>query len=229
MKNKTKWIINASAVLLILIIIFVFIKFYKLGLFTSQEAMKKYILSFGALAPLMFVLIQALQVILAPIPGNITGMAGGVMFGTFPGFLLSAAGLIIGSVLAYILAKFYGRKLVYKIAKKEDILKYENKITGDRGLFILFGLFLLPFFPDDALCFIAGLAGIDIRIFLAMVLLGRIPGMYIASAIGNAAISGIDIKTIIICIIYFALIAVAYRYRKQAIAMLNNIGKKKEI
>ena len=215
MKNKTNLIINILAAVLLLVIIIVLIKFYRLGLFSSQDKLKEYLLGYGAWAPLIFIAIQTMQVIAAPIPGNVTALAGGVIFGTGLGFILSASGLIIGSVLAYYLAKIYGRAIVEKFVKPKDIEKYDKLLATDRGTFILFGLFLLPFFPDDVLCFLAGLAKINIYRFLIMVVLGRIPGMYIASVLGNAAMEGIDIKTIVICVIYFAVIIIAYIFRKK--------------
>jgi uncharacterized membrane protein YdjX (TVP38/TMEM64 family) len=229
MKNKTKWIINISALIILLAICFVMYKFFKMGLFTSKEALKEYIKSFGVLAPVVFVFIQMLQIIIAPIPGNITGMVGGAIFGVYKGFALSALGLFIGSIFAYYLAKIYGRKLIYKLVNNQELEKYENMLNGDKGIMIIFGFFILPFFPDDILCFLAGLAGVDITKFIVMVLFGRIPGMYIASVVGNAAAFGVHLKEIIICGIYVIAIIIAYKFRKQLISWLHNIGKKYKI
>jgi uncharacterized membrane protein YdjX (TVP38/TMEM64 family) len=229
MKSKTKWIINFLALIIMLAICFVVYKFFKMGLFTSREALEAYIKSFGVLAPIVFVFIQMLQIIIAPIPGNITGMVGGALFGVYKGFVLSAAGLTLGSVLAYYLAKIYGRKLIYKLVNEQELQKYENKLNDDKGIMIIFGFFILPFFPDDILCFLAGLAGIDITKFIVMVLFGRIPGMYMASLVGNAAVFGVHLKEIIICAVYIIGIIIAYKYRKQIISWLHKVGKKYKI
>lgn len=229
MKNKTKWVMNAIAIIIMVIIFFVVYKFFKMGLFTSREALQAYIKSFGAFAPIVFVFIQILQIIIAPIPGNVTGMVGGAIFGVYKGFALSAAGLTIGSVFAYYLAKIYGRKLIYKLTDKEKAEKYENAVNGDTGTLVMFGFFILPFFPDDLLCFLAGLAGIDFTKFIVMVLFGRIPGMYIASVLGNAAVFGIHLKEIIICAVYLIFIVIAYKFRKQIISFLHKVSKKYKI
>jgi len=53
-------------------------------------------------APVIFIGLQALQVVVvvAPIPGEVTGILGGYLFGEWLGFLYSTIGLTLGSVAA---------------------------------------------------------------------------------------------------------------------------------
>jgi hypothetical protein len=46
------------------------------------------ILSYGYLAPLIFMILQILQVVFAPVPGEATGILGGYLFGAWPGPVL---------------------------------------------------------------------------------------------------------------------------------------------
>jgi uncharacterized membrane protein YdjX (TVP38/TMEM64 family) len=157
-------------------------------IFVSRENMQTYVKGYGAIAPLIFFIIQTLQVIVVPIPGNVTAFVGGALFGLWDSFLLSMLGLLTGSLIAFTLARLIGRNLVEIFVKKNIIEKYIDSLSGKYtiGLFILF---LLPFFPDDALCFIAGLTSITYPIFIVLVLGGRSIGMIFASLTGSGTIN----------------------------------------
>lgn len=84
-------------------------EYRKLAIFySSKRALREYLKSFGADAPLAFVAIQALQVVVSPIPGELTGVLGGYLFGTWLGFAYSTVGLTVGSIMAFLLARWLG-------------------------------------------------------------------------------------------------------------------------
>lgn len=68
-----------------------------LEIFTSVEALQAYVRGFGAWAPAIFILLQIAQVIFAPIPGNVTTLAGGALFGFWPSFFYSTIAIFLGS------------------------------------------------------------------------------------------------------------------------------------
>src|SRR5690554_612180 len=125
-------------------------------LYSDRNLLNSYLQQAGVWAPAAFVLLTAAQVIAAPIPAMALGVAGGFIFGLVPGFLLSLMGLFIGSMLAFALAKWFGRPLVQRLIGEETYAKFEPLMRG-KGLMVLIVLFLLPFMPDDALCFLAAL------------------------------------------------------------------------
>lgn len=180
----------------------------------SVEEFKNYLLSFGLLTPIIFFLIQTLQVVIAPIPGNITGLVSGGIFGIFFGFILSGSAIIFGSTIDFYLARRYGKPLVKKIVKESTLEKYEKRSHGKlgKGLFVTF---LIPFVPDDILCFIAGLSKMDYKLFFIMLLLGRMPGTLVTVLIGAGAINN-NYKTIgIALIIYLMLIFIMFKYNSK--------------
>lgn len=71
-----------------------------LEIFTSVEALQAYVRGFGAWAPAIFILLQIAQVIFAPIPGNVTTLAGGALFGFWPSFFYSTIAIFLGSLVA---------------------------------------------------------------------------------------------------------------------------------
>lgn len=179
--------------------------------FESKEQIQQYVASFGALAPLAFFLLQFFQVIISPIPGNITTIAGGLLFGLFPAFLISTAAIFLGSLGAFGLGKLFGRPLVERIAGKAVVDKYMNTVSS-RQRIILILMLLLPFFPDDILCLIAGLSAMKFRSFALIVILTRPWGILFSAMLGAGSISIPDWGWVIIVIAAVALFILSLKY-----------------
>ena len=139
---------------------------------TSIEALREYIESSGNWAVWVFILFQFLQVVILPIPSTVTVMAGVALFGPLKCSIFSFIGIFIGSVLAFGIGRWLGYKVVRWIVGKEDLDKWLKKIKG-KDYLILSIMFLLPLFPDDVLCFIAGLSSMTWGYFLVMIFVTR--------------------------------------------------------
>ncbi|MFT4868585.1 MAG: putative membrane protein YdjX (TVP38/TMEM64 family) [Colwellia polaris] len=155
----------------------------------NVEAMRDFIQSFGVFAPLVLIFLQVSQVIVAPIPGPVVGAAAGYAFGVFWGTIYGFIGLAIGSSLAILFAKRYGRPFVEDIVADETMDKFDY-LAEEHGFLPFFLLFLLPGFPDDAICFIAGLTDIDTKKLLLMASFGRVPGLLSLTVFGNSLAIG---------------------------------------
>lgn len=153
----------------------------------NREALKAYLNALGNWAPAMFVILTAVQVIVAPIPAIALSLAGGYMFGVIPGFSLNMLGLLIGSILAFTLARLFGQPLVMRLVGVSTYRQFEPVISG-KGLWAVMLVFLLPMMPDDALCFLAGLTPMRIRTFAFLVLTCRSPGVLVASLTGSGTL-----------------------------------------
>ena len=126
---------------------------WKTGFFSamgSVEALQDYILSFAPYSHLVFFLFQFLSVVLAPIPSNISAMAGGLLFGTWTAFFLTAAAVLLGSMLVFFLARTMGRGFAEKFVSQKLSDKYLDLLNRKTSVFLFLAL-LLPFFPDDLL------------------------------------------------------------------------------
>jgi uncharacterized membrane protein YdjX (TVP38/TMEM64 family) len=159
-----------------------------LDVFKSVEKLQEYISGFGIWAPLVFCAIQVLQVIISPIPGNITTLAGGLLFGFGSGFMYSYISIVLGSILAFALARAFGKPLVVRLVGEKITHKYMD-VLSSRQKVVLILMFLLPFFPDDALCLIAGLSGISWGFFIVIQLLARPAGILFSALVGSGAVS----------------------------------------
>ena len=156
--------------------------------FASLEAMQDYIGRFAPYSHLVYFLIQLLSVILAPIPSNVTALAGGLLFGTWPAFFLTFGAVASGSLLVFWLARALGRDFADRMVSRKLSEKYLDIIRAKAEIFLILA-FLFPFFPDDVLCILAGLTNLPFRRFACIVLLTRPWGLLFASALGGAALS----------------------------------------
>ncbi|OPY78664.1 MAG: TVP38/TMEM64 family inner membrane protein YdjZ [Syntrophorhabdus sp. PtaU1.Bin058] len=157
--------------------------------FFDFKKLKIFIASFGPYAAFVFVMVQALQVVFAPVPGEVTGFVGGFLFGNVSGVILSTAGLTIGSIVAFGIARMLGMKFVEKIVKKEYIDKFNFFVTH-KGLYITFIFFLIPGFPKDSLCYLLGLTRMRLIDFILMNVFGRLPGTLMLTLQGSAVKEG---------------------------------------
>ena len=122
---------------------------------TDKQRLLAVIKEHRANAAFIFIGLQVLQVVAAPVPGEVTGFVGGLFFGPFGGVLYSTIGLTLGSWLAFILARFAGRPLVETFVNPETIKRYDY-VMKHKGLFLAFLMFLIPGFPKDLLCYLLG-------------------------------------------------------------------------
>ncbi|MBQ8681975.1 MAG: TVP38/TMEM64 family protein [Bacilli bacterium] len=169
LKNLFKFI---TIIITITIMLFI-IKALKLGIFEDKTILINYIEQAGILAPIFFIILQLSQVIIPIIPGGMSCVAGVLAFGPITGFIYNYIGIIIGSIIAYHLSKKYGLKIIEKFFPKETITKYQSYIkTNTFNKIFLIGI-LFPGFPDDLLCYIAGISSMKFKTFLTIILLGK--------------------------------------------------------
>lgn len=144
------------------------------GILTDQASMNAYIQACGIWGCLVFVLIQIVQVVIPIIPGGISCVVGVIAFGAWKGFLFNYAGICIGSIIAFALAKCYGRPLMLQLFDHKLIQKYDHW-TSQKGRFNkLFALAIFsPVAPDDFLCYLAGTTTMRLTTFVWIILLGK--------------------------------------------------------
>ncbi|MBI5250715.1 MAG: TVP38/TMEM64 family protein [Desulfomonile tiedjei] len=173
-------------------------QFYKtlLDIFQSRDHLRLYLESWGVWAPLAFIVLQSLQVVMAPIPGELTGIVGGFVFGTWSSVLYSSVGLTVGSVVAFCAARIVGLPLVKLVVCGETLDKF-HFLTERRGIIGSLIFFIIPGFPKDILCYLLGLSPMGFITFAVVCGLGRIPGTAMLSWSG-AAIYDKDWRLLII-------------------------------
>jgi len=182
------------------------VKFY--NILHDRHELKGFIRSFGPYSPLAYIILQIIQVIVAPIPGGAIEFIGGYLFGVKAGFFYSMIGLILGSWMAFSLAKIFEKLAVEKFVSPQTRKKFDYLI-GHEGAILSFLLFLIPGFPKDALCYILGLTPMHLGIFLFISTIGRIPGTLMACLQGGKAFDH-QYKTMLILLGISALVILAF-------------------
>ncbi len=158
-------------------------------LFSSPQSLREWVSAWGVAAPLVFAVVQALQVIVFVIPGEVPQIAGGYLFGAFKGALLSVAGILAGSAASFFLARLLGRPFVAALFPEDQVAKIERIATSRGARIAFFLLFLVPGIPKDILCYAAGITPMRFPYFAAVSTLGRLPGIAGSALIGSAAAS----------------------------------------
>ena len=159
-----------------LTLIFIFQKTGFFKLVNSTEGLQNYLEKSGAWMPILYIVLQYLQVIILPIPTVVSTVAGLALFGPFQTLIFSFIGITLGSITAFFIGRKFGYKAVVWIVGAETLDKWQKKLKGKDNL-ILTIMFVLPLFPDDVLCFIAGLSSMTNRYFLVMIVLTRLIGI----------------------------------------------------
>lgn len=165
--------------------IFLIVHFNVHSFFMDRERLSELLTSYGATSIFLFIALQIAQVVLSPLPGDVTGLIGGYLYGPVLGIVYSTIGLTIGSWIAFVLARFLGLPFVERLVRPSTIRKYDYFLEH-QGLAISFIFFLIPGFPKDTLCYILGLSHMRTRNFLVISTTGRLLGTVILSLQGSS-------------------------------------------
>ncbi|MFB6215921.1 MAG: TVP38/TMEM64 family protein [Candidatus Aenigmatarchaeota archaeon] len=188
----------------------------------TPRKLTEVIRSFGIISPLVFISLNVVQIVLAPIPGHVFGFLGGYLFGTFYGILYTMIGVTIGSYIAFYISKRFGRPFVEDILDESFLRKFDDVLKGP-GTIGIFILFLIPGLPDDVLCFIAGISEMRTWKFLTIVVLGRTPAFFLVNLSGSQIASG-SYYTGIVLLVFISLASVIfYLKRKSFMRAVENI------
>ncbi|AGA69037.1 hypothetical protein Desdi_1544 [Desulfitobacterium dichloroeliminans LMG P-21439] len=155
-----------------------------LSLLSDPDRIRDLIIRSGTWGPLVFISMQVVQILVAPIPGQVIGLIGGFLFGPFLGLLYSIIGATIGFTLVFMLTRKLGRPFVERVVDKKNVDRFDH-LTKEKGAWVFFFIFLLPAFPDDLIAFIAGLTAIPIRTLILISVAGRLPGYAVLVFMGN--------------------------------------------
>jgi len=182
-KNRSKIILNVSTVAGIMIMILYIIYCINQGIFSSQDAFDNYIIRIGIWGPIVFILIQAIQVVIPILPGAIGCVVGVIAFGPIYGFIYNYVGISLGSVGAFLLSKSYGIHLVKNIVKPKTFDKYIGWLEKGKKFDKLFAFAIfMPVAPDDFLCYLAGITTMSLRKFTTIIILCKPCSIFLYSA-----------------------------------------------
>jgi len=217
-ESRQRVVVHLTVLAAILVVGYLFARQY-LPFLRTPAAFRTWLLTFGPWAPVVFVAVQAGQVVAAPVPGQVVGVASGYVFGLWAGTLYSMTGTVLGTTLAFVLARRYGRSYVERVLSTETLTRFDA-VVADDGRLALFLLFLIPGPPDDAICFLAGITDIPLWQLVVIAVVGRLPSVFLLNLAGaQLASEGAAIAATILIGVVVAT-AVFYRERERILTVL---------
>ena len=214
-KTKLLRLLLAGHVLLLSMLALIYIG-EKTGFFQllkNQDELQNFLQRAGLWMPICFILLQYFQVTILPIPSLVTTLVGVAVFGAWQAAVYSFIGIFLGSLTAFFLGRKLGNKTVSWIVGVDTLQKWQIKLKGKDKLLLTL-MFLLPLFPDDILCFVAGLSSMTSRYFISMIAVTR----FLAIFASCFSVEFIPFTTwwgvviwVIISLILFVICAVVYK------------------
>ena len=225
--NDRKWYWIFGSLLIGLLLVLFFRHEIARGLMTSyrwltnREQVEQFVAAFGTGAPLVFMLLQILQVILAPVPGEATGFIGGYLFGSFKGFVYSSLALAVGSWINFSIGRFLGKRYVRNWIPDKTLVRFDHLVKR-QGVIVLFLLFVFPGFPKDYLSLFLGITAIPLKIFLLIASIGRMPGTLMLSLQGDflfrenyLVLAGLIAVTVLLAVVTIRYRETLYRWMEK--------------
>ena len=227
---QTRWVVLSGVLFAMLIAIIWLvvsdapsIKFV-VRLYRDKQFLKDTVAAWGWMAPLVFIAIQALQVIISPIPGEITGPVGGALFGTWWGLFYSSIGLTLGTLICFGAGRKWGEPLVRPFLSDHHWNRMSFILEAE-GVILCFILYLIPGFPKDILSYLFGLSPMPFWVFAVVSTLGRIPGTWISSYFGANVAEQQYVYAAIFIAAIIAICVPIYYYRDRIIKRFHQHGK----
>src|SRR5258705_1746950 len=220
MTDRARWAIVTAVLLEVLAIVIWLVAAdapiirFLVRLYQDKKFLKETVRSWGWMAPLVFSVIQAIQVIISPIPGEITGPVGGALFGTWLGLFYSTIGLTVGTLFCFWVGRKWGEPLVRPWLSEHHWNKM-NFILEAEGAILCFILYLIPGFPKDIISYLFGISPMPFWVFAVISTVARIPGTWISSYFG----AHVGEQQYLYAIVFIALVCAAclplYYYREK--------------
>jgi uncharacterized membrane protein YdjX (TVP38/TMEM64 family) len=223
MSTRTRWAILLGATVALLIpcawLVWTDAPAYQfvVRLYADKHFLKQTLREWGMLAPVIFILLQSLQVVMSPIPGEATGILGGYLFGQWLGLVYSTIGLTLGSIGAFALGRWLGAHAVKSLVSPETWNRL-GFIVEAEGAVLCFILYLIPGLPKDIVCYLFGISPMPLWVFALVSGLGRIPGTWVLSAQGAHTAAGDYREVILVSAVAFAVALPLYYYRHRVTA-----------
>lgn len=210
-RSRRRFLVHLLALVLAFVVATVLIRRHAAFL-TDTRAVRELIRGYGIWAPVVLIVLQAVQVVVAPIPGQVLAVVAGYLFGAWWGTLYNMIGIAIGSTIAFWLSRRYGRAYVETIVHDEALAQFDS-VSEDYGRSALFFFFLVPGLPDDILCFAGGLTKIPLWQLIVLAVVGRAPAFFLVNVVGELLSTENFAAAVGLAVVLVALSALGYRNR----------------
>ncbi len=147
----------------------------------DEVALETFVADLGIWGPIFLVTFNAIQIVVAPIPGYAAQLAAGFLFGPLWGGIWGSVGLLAGSMLAMLLTRIFGRPLAEFMVGAARLDQWEEKTHSDNA----FVWAILLFAPTgDLPFFMAGLSKVGFVKIALLTVITRVPTTFLVAAAG---------------------------------------------
>jgi uncharacterized membrane protein YdjX (TVP38/TMEM64 family) len=191
--------------------------------FRHPEELRQLVADWGPWAPVGIVLLQMVQIIVAPLPGNALSFAAGYALGVWPTIVWLMAGILLGATADFLVVRLLGRRILRRLVTAERLARLDAQVVR-RGTFFIFLLLLVPNPVGDWVYYLAGLTAIPLPVFLGLVLAARLPSNLLESWVGATATRFGVREWAALGLVAVAMALVYYTYRERIQALLERLS-----
>ena len=192
--------------------------------FRHPDQLRHLVLTWGAWAPVGIILLQMVQVVIAPLPGNAMSFAAGYALGVWPTIVWLMIGVLAGATIDFLLIRLLGRRLLRYFISPDRLARLDSLVLR-RGTFYIFLLLLVPNPVGDWVYYLAGLTSMPFSLFLVLVLVARLPSNLLESAIGAGATRFGWAHWVALAIVVVIVTALYLKYQRRIEALLLRLSQ----
>lgn len=159
----------------------------------------------------------ALQIFVAFLPGEPLELASGYIFGSFQGTLVCLAGSMIGTIIVYYLARMFQHSIIDTMFNQDKVAEVKQLFSSKKSKFWLFIIFLIPGSPKDVMTYLVSLSDIDLKQWLLLTTVGRIPSIVTSTYLTGSLKEGNIMLAFLILVVTIILVIGGTIYYKKII------------
>lgn len=180
----------------------------------------------GSIGFLILLGLQLLQIIVAFIPGEAVQIAAGLLYGPWLGSLIILIGCMLSSAFIFLLVHKLGAPFVQSMVPAKYLEKFrEFEKTGKLNI-VVFALFLIPGLPKDVFTYLVPLTDMNMRTFIGLSSVGRLPGILVSTYAADGLINGRITESVIMFIIATIIVILGFVFQKRIIKLIERRGRR---
>ena len=192
---------------------------------SGPEQLVQEIRSAGSMGVLMLLALQFVQILVVFIPGEVTQLAAGMMYGPWFGAFIIVVGCLASSAVIYQLVHRLGQPFVEDMVSTKYLEKFREFEQSGKLNTIVFILFLIPGLPKDVFTYLVPLTRMPMKTYLTIITIARFPGIIMSTYAASGFMDG-NIESSIAILVVLALIAgLAIIFKDKLLALIQKKGK----
>lgn len=184
----------------------------------SMEEVAEYIQSFGPMAMVVSMVLDIFVNAVGFLPSIFISTANGLVFGMWPGIIISWLAETIGVVISFYIMRYFLRDTADKLIAKSTVLMKVDDFSGKNGFMVMLFARSLPYFPSGVITALGAISKIKPRDYILANLIGKFPSTALEVAIGTDIVSfqenmgRLGIIVVVAGVVYFILWKVYKNY-----------------